>query len=313
MKSGRNDPCPCGSGKKYKHCHLQIDEAPRPEELTWRRLRRAIDNLSGRLLNAADAHFGVVAIDEAWEEFNLWDLEEPFDPESPHLGLFMSWFVYDWLPDPRDTDLPESTHTTTAAQAYLTGAGGRVDPLVQRYIEACCAAPFSFYEIIACDPGHGFQLRDVLIGSEVDVVEQSGSARARVGDLLYAKLVAIDGIAVVEACAPVLIPPIRKPEILEIRAKLPAERGAWRSEILREYDLELRDIYLSLAEDLLYPAIPEIANTDGDPLEFHELVFDLASPAAAFHALKPLAVAMSDEEIAQAAVFDKAGELVSAD
>jgi preprotein translocase subunit SecA len=18
---GRNDPCPCGSGKKYKHCH----------------------------------------------------------------------------------------------------------------------------------------------------------------------------------------------------------------------------------------------------------------------------------------------------
>ncbi|MDR2480390.1 MAG: SEC-C domain-containing protein, partial [Treponema sp.] len=20
-KVGRNDPCPCGSGKKYKHCH----------------------------------------------------------------------------------------------------------------------------------------------------------------------------------------------------------------------------------------------------------------------------------------------------
>src|SRR5262245_27694083 len=25
--SGRNDPCPCGSGKKYKKCHLQADEA----------------------------------------------------------------------------------------------------------------------------------------------------------------------------------------------------------------------------------------------------------------------------------------------
>jgi preprotein translocase subunit SecA len=23
---GRNDPCPCGSGKKYKHCHLFEDE-----------------------------------------------------------------------------------------------------------------------------------------------------------------------------------------------------------------------------------------------------------------------------------------------
>jgi uncharacterized protein YecA (UPF0149 family) len=25
-RTGRNDPCPCGSGKKYKHCHLTQDE-----------------------------------------------------------------------------------------------------------------------------------------------------------------------------------------------------------------------------------------------------------------------------------------------
>ena len=25
-KVGRNDPCPCGSGKKYKKCHMPIDE-----------------------------------------------------------------------------------------------------------------------------------------------------------------------------------------------------------------------------------------------------------------------------------------------
>ena len=23
-KTGRNDPCPCGSGKKYKHCHGKL-------------------------------------------------------------------------------------------------------------------------------------------------------------------------------------------------------------------------------------------------------------------------------------------------
>ena len=27
LKTGRNDECPCGSGKKYKKCHLQADEA----------------------------------------------------------------------------------------------------------------------------------------------------------------------------------------------------------------------------------------------------------------------------------------------
>jgi hypothetical protein len=29
VKPGRNDPCHCGSGKKYKHCHLALDEEAR--------------------------------------------------------------------------------------------------------------------------------------------------------------------------------------------------------------------------------------------------------------------------------------------
>ncbi len=31
MKIGRNDPCHCGSGKKYKQCHLAKDEAKQRE------------------------------------------------------------------------------------------------------------------------------------------------------------------------------------------------------------------------------------------------------------------------------------------
>jgi hypothetical protein len=27
-RPGRNDPCPCGSGRKYKNCHLDKDERP---------------------------------------------------------------------------------------------------------------------------------------------------------------------------------------------------------------------------------------------------------------------------------------------
>lgn len=32
--TGRNDSCPCGSGKKYKKCHLAEDEAAKHEELS---------------------------------------------------------------------------------------------------------------------------------------------------------------------------------------------------------------------------------------------------------------------------------------
>lgn len=33
MKTGRNDPCPCGSGQKYKKCCEAKDEAKRGETL----------------------------------------------------------------------------------------------------------------------------------------------------------------------------------------------------------------------------------------------------------------------------------------
>ncbi|HEU0201169.1 MAG TPA: SEC-C metal-binding domain-containing protein [Burkholderiaceae bacterium] len=51
-KIGRNDPCPGGSGKKYKHCHLPADEArstapPSEEE---RGFRRALETWANQQL-----------------------------------------------------------------------------------------------------------------------------------------------------------------------------------------------------------------------------------------------------------------------
>ena len=58
MKPGRNDPCPCGSGRKYKHCCLAKDTAPSSNELLWRRLRRDLDGLLPELLAESVRHFG---------------------------------------------------------------------------------------------------------------------------------------------------------------------------------------------------------------------------------------------------------------
>ena len=33
MKTGRNDPCHCGSGKKYKHCCYEADHAVSEDHL----------------------------------------------------------------------------------------------------------------------------------------------------------------------------------------------------------------------------------------------------------------------------------------
>jgi hypothetical protein len=312
MKVGRNDLCSCGSGKKYKHCCLPREAAPSPDEVAWRRVKRATEGLASALLRTAKSHFGRTALDEAWEAFNLWEIDEPFDPDTPYVQVFMPWFFYDWLPERKETEVPASAHGTTAAQAYLQSAEKRLDPLTARYIEAALAAPFSFHEVVDCTPGRGFRLRDVLLGSETAVIEHSGSTHAIAGDLLYTKVVPIDGIAVLEGCTPVAIPPVYEPELIAFRAKHLAERERPGSELLRECAIELRDLYLAFADRQLYPEPPQMANTDGEPFELRTLVYDIDSPREAFDALKDLAAGMPEDEILGGAEFDAAGTLVRA-
>jgi tetratricopeptide (TPR) repeat protein len=76
--TGRNDPCPCGSGKKYKKCHLQTDEAaalkpvapPDAQELLmngWRLFEQRRPGAAEKEFRAAlevdstlaDAHVGI--------------------------------------------------------------------------------------------------------------------------------------------------------------------------------------------------------------------------------------------------------------
>jgi len=95
-KIGRNDPCPCGSGKKYKQCHLPIEEAAAAEQL---RLRRSVDTLMPKIIVAAQGQAG--AIPAAFERF--WDgkytpeqLEDLDDLEGRGGERFLTWFAFDY-------------------------------------------------------------------------------------------------------------------------------------------------------------------------------------------------------------------------
>ena len=92
--------------------------------------------------------------------------------------------------------------------------GSRLDPIARSYVEACCATPFSLHEVIDCRPGRGLRLRDVRIGTEVDVIEKTGSRTLRVGDIVFAKVVPTCRIAVRSGAA--LARPTREPSRMRI-------------------------------------------------------------------------------------------------
>src|SRR6266478_1897776 len=148
--------------------------------------------------------------------------------------------------------------------------------------------------------------------AEAEVLERSGSEGVEPGELLFAKIVPVEGVALMEACAPVLIPPQEKIQLIELRKKMSAA-SALSATGMRENDVELRTVLLPMMDRLLYPRPPAVANTDGDPLEFHTLRFDLPDPTAAVAQFRDLAVGVEEEEFESGIERDAAGRVVRAD
>src|SRR5271167_3692228 len=315
MTPGRNDPCPCGSKKKYKHCCLRaaISSSDSPISLAWRRVRRALDEfaMASTMLPFVADTYGPDALEEAWEEFS--GAEEPFDPETQHIQVFMPWFFHRWTPDPYSTEVADTElHERSPTMLFLERRGARLDPVIRRYLESCLKAPFSFHEILRCDPGQGFLARDLFTGEERAVLERSATQGMQPGDIVFGQLVTAEGITILEAASLCFIPPIYKIELMDFRKELLRGKSRFTADTLGDWDLELIERYLGIMERVLHPEVPKLHNTDGEPLEMHRLVFDIDSPEKVLDALKSLDSARSEEEIVAATERTARGEFKSA-
>jgi len=307
VKVKRNDPCPRGSGRKYKKCCLGKEE-PAPD-LLWRRLRETDDKLSDRLMRLARKAFGAEALAVAYNEFLLWPEEEPEEAVlDRHFQTFLPWFVYNWVYDPRDTEVKLSGPAdTTVAELYARRQGKRLDALEARLIEATSRRPYSLVEVLQCRAGIGFKVRDLLLGEEIDVLERSGSQGIRPGDILFCRVIRIEHVAMLVGCSSYAIPPRFKPDLIRLRKWLRKGRKMITSDILNEYDTEIREVYLVLGENLFRP--PVLVNADGDPLSFHKILYEIDDPEEAFTKLHALCVTETVEELRSQAAFDENGRM----
>ncbi len=79
---GRNDPCHCGSGKKYKRCHLPIDEQAHFSALVSARAKPADEPLGQGEEEPEHERTGLMA-DGTPEEFSGWGEAPPDWGDSP--------------------------------------------------------------------------------------------------------------------------------------------------------------------------------------------------------------------------------------
>lgn len=91
-KIGRNDPCPCGSGKKFKHCCQALDEAPGGDLFT--RYSQAIAGVKLKLDEAYKANIKRVR-KEARQNFLHYTIDRQLATEQE--SIFSDWLWFDRL------------------------------------------------------------------------------------------------------------------------------------------------------------------------------------------------------------------------
>jgi len=311
MKTGRNEPCPCGSGKKYKKCCLNKEKPP--ESLLWHRLSNTYDKLQNQLLDYARKAFGVLALPLAMDEFLVWPEEKnPIDLIKDHMPLFIPWFLFEWVYDPveAEIDLPIPIQQPVAS-AYLDAHVSRLDRLRKRLIEATLDQPFSFYEVMSCRPGEGFRLKDILRGIEIEVYEKKGSEQTRPGDILVCRVVQIDQVAMLIGCSSILIQAKWKPNIIDLRNAIHQEYSHITAEVVNEYDIEIRELYLYIYESSM--TLPKLCNTDGELLVSYTLHYEIDDPETAFQGLVSLSTVEDEATLRGMATLDNDDRVVKAE
>lgn len=282
-KVGRNDPCPCGSGKKHKTCCLASSSA---SDFQYRHSRQTHASLIPKLMTFAFESFGPELVNEAWKDFNDDESVEDYQPESPMEPLFMPWFLFNWIVELKPP--ANEYRETSVAELFLHYHGNRINSDEEALLRAANRCPYTLCEVIEVRTGIGMTLYDLLRRVRYRVVERSGAEIVKRGEIIYCATTKVDGFLSNIGTGPYALRPTAKRDVLDLRKWILEQIG--NSEIttehLHEFECDIRGLYLHLLRGMFTP--PTLVNTDGDPMLPQKLYFDLESADKAFHALKDL-------------------------
>ena len=182
---GRNSPCPCGSGKKYKRCCLQRrQEIERAHATSSNAVSRALEWIEEQHPEATrtaldEGFFGGLS---AAEREGLGELSEGYF-EMAQINS-MEWLLADGT-----LDLGDGPVTTT--ELFLGPGGPLLSTEGRAYLEALRRQPLQLYEVVESMPGEGLVLQDARDpeAAPCRVVERAASRSLPVRELIAARVI----------------------------------------------------------------------------------------------------------------------------
>jgi hypothetical protein len=252
VKTGRNDPCPCGSGLKYKKC-CELTRVSGPEVLSLQnqRARELIDidkHLFREILEGSPA-----LVERVDRLIGSWKLD-PSELADVNYGLLYTWAFYHLK---LDTGL-------TAGEAYVARSK-RLGARERAWIEGQINAWLGLWRILDVDVGRSVTLMDELSGEHRKLYDVGASKGAQPGYGLFGILVDCEGITVTGAMHNRMLLPAQLDQVV-----------AQARERLSSFDV--KTLGSAEAADAVIPVwfhsvryydehpYPELQNTDGHAL-----------------------------------------------
>jgi hypothetical protein len=250
------------------------------------------------------------ALQRAWDEW-CCDIDEPLVMHGGEFVAFMSWFLVNWL----DHDEQKNIPLPPLSWKFRTGFEDKLSPVERKYLESVIGEPFSFFEVLEPKPGDGYLVRDVLTGREIYVNERSGSQGVRSGDMLFGRLAQVGDVAIFDAISEILFPPQWKTAVLELRQNIRKVCRIRKDELptienIRSCETPVRSLYRDFRDQALNPQAPQLVNTDGDPLSFNKVIFDIEDADEVFDEMYSLDFNDTREALLEDAKRDASGKIV---
>lgn len=178
-KPGRNQPCYCGSGKKYKQCHMKEDQAAEREK---RAMTEAVRYVRRDLLQfARDDRFATdfaKALPYYWD--NHYELANAEEMSQDEALRFFDWFTFDYEPEDEESERVIDTYISEERDNLSSAQQSVIDGWQD-------ALPAWGYELVDYE-GQTLTLRDIVSGETYEVYEPGGRGMVEKGEIILTRL-----------------------------------------------------------------------------------------------------------------------------
>lgn len=261
---GRNDPCPCGSGKKYKKCCM-VESVPMlgREDVVKKRHTQLLVQFG----ETHHKHSLKKAFERFWGDFSMHDSIPSIHHQSVMIN-FMEWFVHDRVMD------EGSGKTLIDIYIEKTKLLGADDLSILKRMKD---AVISLYEVREHYPDEGFLLKDLIQGEVYTVSEKMATRSLMKWDIFAARLLLLDGKYVIAGS----LYPFQIEEKIELVGDI---MKAFAAYIVDYPGSSLKDFLKAEAGSLfnhmwcdtfVNPKPIFLHNTSGDPMMISKAVFDI--------------------------------------